>query len=286
MIEIITVNYQATDWIAQLLVSLQAQEDADWRLIIVNNSPPDDRLKAWASARVVLLEMSQNLGFGAACNRGLAWVYGYNPQAIVWLLNPDTQLPPTAIWQAHQEFQAHPDRSILGTVVTEPNGVFWFAGGRFLPQAGTIVAETTWPSTDAYQSCAWVTGCSLLLNLAQFATCPQFDPDYFLYYEDFDFCRRYAEAGHSIGITRLIQVIHHPSAITDRQPQHKFQHSTYSYLITLERYASKLALSWRLLRLVLHAIVLFPRRPAVAWGKLQGILHYFVRTIRGPFPIG
>lgn len=284
MIEIITVNYQALDWIAQLLASLQAQEDADWRLIIVNNSPPDDRLKAWASDRVVVLEMSQNLGFGAACNRGLAWVYGYNPQAIVWLLNPDTQLPPTAIRQTHQEFQAHPARSILGTVVTQPNGAIWFAGGQFLPRSGAIGADTVWQTEDDYQDCDWVTGCSLLLNLAQFATCPQFDPAYFLYYEDFDFCRRYAQAGHSVGITRSMQVVHHPSSITDRQPQGKFQHSTYSYLITLERYASKLALCWRLLRLVLHAIVLLPIRPAVARGKLQGVLIYLLRTIRGPFP--
>jgi GT2 family glycosyltransferase len=280
VISLITVNYFSADLIDRLLASIKASDAAKFRLIIVNNSPDDRQIQKLAEKSVLVLETDKNLGFGAGCNVGLQWVYQHDPTAIVWLINPDTTLSEAALAQVDRFFQAHPDLAIVGTVVDQPDGQLWFAGGQFVAKTGLISSIDLFagqPQAD-YLPCNWVTGCSMLLNLRQFSGCPQFDPAYFLYYEDFDFCQRYRQAGYSVGITNSIRVIHQPSSISDRNLNTKFRYSTFSYLLTLERYAGRLAWGLRLLRLAFHALLLLPIKPQIAIGKLQGIVTYCNRN--------
>lgn len=183
LIYLITVNYNAADLIAQLLRSIHSQlsESIAWTLLIVNNSPADQEIFTLQSDRVKIFEAGTNLGFGVACNLALNWVFEQNRSAIVWLINPDTQLTADALIQATTIFTTHSDCSILGTLVTEPTGKIWFGGGKFDPKTGEISAIDLFADHNSgdYFPCDWVTGCSLLLNLDRFPTCPQFDPRYF-----------------------------------------------------------------------------------------------------------
>ncbi|MBD2021840.1 glycosyltransferase family 2 protein [Leptolyngbya sp. FACHB-36] len=300
MLYLITVNYYSTELIVELLASIQASTEAvpcavqarativqppAYKVIVVNNAPEDRQIHSLAGQALVL-DAGANVGFGSACNVALNWVYERDPQAIVWLINPDAQLTVGALAAAATFFHTQPERSIVGTVVREPDGTLWFGGGRFTPATGEISAiNLVADSASDYAACDWVTGCSLLLNLQRFSGCPQFDPAYFLYYEDFDFCRRYAVMKHSVGVTNQITVVHSPSSITDRDRQFKFRHSTYSYLLTLERYTTKLVLTVRLLRIVLRALLLLATQPKVAIGKFAGVWMYFKRTLRFEQPI-
>ena len=279
-IYLITVNYDSADWIAKLIDSIRSDASGDYILLVVNNSPFDRVIHRLKGAEVLILEAGQNLGFGAACNLGLDWVYEQFETAIVWLINPDARLTPGSLQAARQVFVAHPQAAIVGTIVQEPDGKIWFGGGRFNPKTGAIFTENLLANSSAdYGECDWVTGCSLLLNLAKFPACPQFDPAYFLYYEDFDFCRRYAKLGHSVGVTNTIQVIHSPSAIADRNPAFKLKCSTASYLLTLERYTSDFVLLLRLLRLLVNSLVLLLVKPRMALGKWAGLAIYLKHKI-------
>lgn len=276
LISFITVNYYSTEFIRRLLESVQKSLVADYQFIIVNNSPDDDQIQQVNGENIVILDAGRNLGFGAASNLGLDYVYDRDRHAIVWLLNPDTWLLEDTLDDVVQFFATHSHLSIVGTMVYEPGGNVWFAGGRFNRRIGAIIADRTVPEPcdTGYVACDWVTGCSVLINLQHFDACPQFDPAYFLYYEDFDFCRRYFNQGHAIAIARQIAVIHTPSAITDRNPLLKLKHSTYSYLLTLERYTNGWILGLRLLRVLLYSLVLLPIRPQIAMGKLSGLSLY------------
>lgn len=123
----------------------------------------------------------------------------------------------------------------------------------------------------------WVTGCSMLINLKNFNTCPQFDEDYFLYYEDFDFCRRYAKQGHKIAIIQPITVVHKPSSITNKNPPLKLEYSIYSYLLSLEKHTKKSVLIYRLIRMTIVALLSLPINFKVAKVKLKAILKYSQR---------
>ncbi|WP_204368601.1 glycosyltransferase [Neosynechococcus sphagnicola] len=143
MIYFLTVNYESTSLIAQLLDSIAVQGQPDTPVIIVNNSPDDPSVQQFQRPPVKVIEAGANLGFGRACNLGLRWVYQRDPTAIVWLINPDAGLHIGSLDQAQQLFHHHPEISILGTVIYQPDGRLWFAGGQFTPRTGTILSQTT-----------------------------------------------------------------------------------------------------------------------------------------------
>ncbi|MDJ0633117.1 MAG: glycosyltransferase family 2 protein [Xenococcaceae cyanobacterium MO_188.B29] len=282
MIYLLTVNYYSTSLIARLIQSLPSQQKIIYQIVIVNNSPADQNLKQLESDRLEIIEAKTNLGFGQACNLGLTQIYKQDPQGIVWIINPDTYLPSNILEKVPAFFASHQEISLLGTLIYTPDNRLWFAGGRFIPQLGAIFSVdlfSSQPETDCL-ACDWVSGCSLLINLSRFQSCPQFDPAYFLYYEDFDFCRRYAKQGHQIAVTNRLAIIHQPSSIANRNIAIKLQHSTYSYLLTLERYTNPLIFSLRFLRLLLYSLIVLAVKPQAAFGKLVGISNYLSRFIR------
>lgn len=275
MLYFLTVNYYSSELIKKLIDSIDSNGFI-YQFIIVNNSSDELLLKQLENSSISILEANKNLGFGSACNLGLNWIYRRDPQAIVWIINPDTYLKPHTFKNVFTFFENYPELSLVGTIIYTQTDEIWFAGGRFISHLGAILSDNLVSSNSEkpYFVCDWVSGCSLLINLSHFPDCPQFDPAYFLYYEDFDFCRRYASQGHQIVITNQLSVIHQPSSITNRNIRQKLKHSTYSYLLTLVRYTNPFIFGVRCLRLFLYALILLPLKPQAALGKLTGIVSY------------
>ncbi|MBF2064606.1 MAG: glycosyltransferase [Calothrix sp. C42_A2020_038] len=276
MIYFITVNYYSTLLIAQLINSLPAPTgDFNYKIIIINNSPDDQTLDNLMSENILVIDAGCNLGFGSACNLGLKWIYTQDTSARVWIINPDAYFVKTSYLNIDSFFDSHPEVSILGTIVHTPNNQIWFGGGRFFPKTGTIRNVDLLTHSDAdYIECDWVSGCSLIVNFRNFSECPLFDPEYFLYYEDFDFCRRYLQEGHKVAVTKLLSVVHQPSSITNRHIRKKILHSTYSYLMTLERHTNTYVLIFRLIRLLGFAVMFIFIKPDITFGKIQAVYLY------------
>ncbi|MEM1171384.1 MAG: hypothetical protein AAGJ08_20460 [Cyanobacteria bacterium P01_H01_bin.35] len=121
----------------------------------------------------------------------------------------------------------------------------------------------------------------MLINLKKFKKCPQFDDDYFLYYEDFDFCRRYVKQGHKIAIAQTISVVHQPSSIANKNPELKLEYSIYSYLLSLEKHTNKSVLIYRLIRIIIVALFYLPINYKIGSIKLQAISK-FIKHNRKP----
>jgi len=90
----LTINYYSTKLITKLISSIQFSRDS-LKTIIINNSPEDDSSSQKRS--YFIKEAGTNLGFGNACNLGLSWIYAQDPQAIVWIVNPDAYLLKTSV---------------------------------------------------------------------------------------------------------------------------------------------------------------------------------------------
>ncbi|NCR40443.1 MAG: glycosyltransferase family 2 protein [Microcystis aeruginosa W13-11] len=277
MIYLLTVNYNCGELIKRLIASLNDNLSAT--LIIVNNSTEDKNIQSLAAERVKIIEAGENLGFGKGCNLGLNWIYQQDRKAIVWLVNPDAYLLPESLEKASKFFQQYPEVAIAGTEIYEPDGKIWFGWGKFNAKIGTInvVEESLDYGDKPYLIPDWVTGCSLLINFPNFSTCPHFDPDYFLYYEDFDFSRRYANQGYLVVVTNRIKIIHEPSSITRRYGYLRLTHNIYGYLLSLEKHTTLTILVYRLLRMSFMSLLLLPIKPKFSLAKLQGIQLYCQR---------
>ena len=267
----LTVNYHTSHLLPELFDSIPSDEK--YLFVVVNNSPNDNLEFSEKKPAICILESGKNVGFATACNTGLQWIYDRDPQALVWAINPDARLQIDSLKNVAAIARQQARASILGTAIYKTNGTVWFGGGFFQAATGTVTARQSLPDT-AIAPCDWVSGCSCILDLAKFSACPQFDPQFFLYYEDFDFCQRYRREGHRIAIARELAVVHAVSAIADRNPRAKYRYSTESYLLALQRYAHPLAFYLRFWRLVANGIFCLCLRREIGVGKLRGVWRY------------
>jgi N-acetylglucosaminyl-diphospho-decaprenol L-rhamnosyltransferase len=291
MIELyfLIVNYNSSDLIARLINSLKDHQNGFYQLVIINNSPEDRELLQLKNKFIKIIEPQENIGFGRACNLGLKWIAEQNSQAIVWLINPDAYLTPnleadnSATNCAVDLLSKHPQISILGTTVYNLAGEITAAGGTFTPDSAALTIIDSLPAdlTQDYLKTDWVSGCSLLINLANFHQVPQFCDRFFLYYEDLDFCLRYSQQGHQVATTHLIKVIHDTSSITNRNILQKYRHITHSYLIYIEKYGSSKIFILTNMRMILNTIRLLIIKPQQGLGKLIGIYEYWQKNTVG-----
>jgi GT2 family glycosyltransferase len=281
MIFLLTVNYKSSHLIQKLIHSLPDHHEVSYKFLIINNSIEDVNLKKLENDFISIINCQENIGFGAACNLGIRSIFELNNQAIIWLINPDAYLSPLELEDIINFFNIYPSISILGTIIYTLEGTVWFSGGRFIPSHGTVSQLGIMNQKDQdYIPCDWVSGCSLILNLNNFSEPPSFDPAYFLYYEDLDFCQRYRMQGHQVAITRKFSVIHSPSSITNKNKFNKIKHSTFSYFLTLRKYSPRWIQFIFFLKLFIYALVLLPFHTKVAVGKLVGIRDYIRYTLR------
>jgi len=271
----VTVNYNSSDLVTRLIQSLS--HEINYQIVIVNNSKIDQDLYQLKKDFITIIESEGNIGFGKACNLGLNWIYEQDDQAIVWLINPDAYFKQDFVAEAVAFFQNYPQISLLGTAVYDSDGEITSAGGEFVYGQAALKTVTTFPldSEQEYFDTDWVSGCSLLINLANFDECPFFCDRYFLYYEDLDFCLRYSQKGHQVAVTPLLQVFHDTSAISDRNITRKYQHITYSYLIHVEKYGTAKIFWLTNIRMILNTWRLLVIKPHQGWGKLLGFYRYW-----------
>jgi hypothetical protein len=88
----------------------------------------------------------------------------------------------------------------------------------------------------------WVTGCCLLVRRDCWADLGGLDPDYFLYYEDVDLCRRASERGWTVWYDPAVAIVHHRPLHTRAVPPH-LRLITRHALVT---YARKHWADWQL----------------------------------------
>ena len=279
-IHILTVNYFSSLLVAELLESIRDLGDESIEIVIVDNSPNDASLNALSDQyNVTILRPNNNLGFGEGCNVGLRHIHQQDPAAVVWLLNPDTNLLPNATTIIRNALKSPPYPAVLGTCINTQFGQSWFRGGSFNAMLGLIPdgnrrPRRKWVSNASIcEPSQWVSGCSMILDLSKFPDVPAFDKTIFLYYEDVDLCLRLAREGHDTYVTNAVLVEHAVSATTAKNPQSMFRHATFSKLYILSKHASRMAVVMNIIYFTIQPI-LVPRGLAHLKGRLQGVMDF------------
>ncbi len=272
----LSVNYYSAPMISDLLHTLEANQG----IVIVNNSPADRVVhtlaaQTYAGGSVTVLDAPDNGGFGAGCNLGLQWIYARSPRALVWLINPDAQLLPQAVSIVRDCFERE-EIAILGTPILDTAGKPWFSSGQFNPWTGSVTShhKIRADALDRPVPVRWVSGCSMVINLALIGHCPEFDGAYFLYYEDCDLCERYYQEGYLVAVTPVPLVIHAVSGITGRHTYSKYRHATFSRLTFLQRHATPLALALNFVYLLVQSLWLVLRDRDAARGRWAGLQQF------------
>ena len=195
---VVIPNWNGARWLVGCLDAVAAQTRAPDELVVVDGASSDGSLQILAdhpaSPRVV--QLGDNLGFGAAANRGIAAVQA----DVVALVNTDVVLAPDWLERGMAALAAHPDAAAVATKMValddagriDDTGDFLGRDGSAV-QRGKFARDTgQWDAPgEVWGACA---GAALYRREAVLEV-GGFDERFFMYLEDVDLALRLRLAG-------------------------------------------------------------------------------------------
>jgi N-acetylglucosaminyl-diphospho-decaprenol L-rhamnosyltransferase len=230
-LSVVIVNYRQwrnTARLSRQLLDSVAGRTRSAEVVIVDNCSSKHPLcsKLRRTDGVSVRRFGRNHGFAYGVNEGCRLSRGE------WflLLNPDVTVPPGFLDAvrnyAERLAKDDPKTGVVGFKVCDPNGARQPTAGDYPTFVGTLLGQLRKRSirkcrpinADRRKSVPWLTGCCLLVRRDCFNQIGGFDTDFFLYYEDVDFCKRARTAGWSVWFEPLLKVTHHHPLHTRKVP--------------------------------------------------------------------
>lgn len=263
---VVVVTYSPGASLDAFLASLDDATTRDVRVVLADNASVDGAPEraAAADARVELLRIGENVGYGAAANRGVAglppdvgWVLVSNPDIVLGPGSLDTLLAATGRW---------PRAGSLGPLIRTGGAVY--PSARLQPSLGRGVGHAVfgavWPAnpwTRSYRqsgevserTAGWLSGSCVLLRREAWDSVDGFDPRYFMYFEDVDLGDRLGRAGWLNVYVPDAEVVHTGGHATERDTATSSrmlgEHHRSAYRFLADRYRGG---RWAPLRLALR----------------------------------
>jgi GT2 family glycosyltransferase len=229
-ISVSIVSYNTRDLLRACIASLlarSAEGEATLQIIVADNGSTDGSVGMVRSdfPMVDIVETGGNIGYGRANNAALARAVG----RYYFVINSDTEMEPGALRAMVAFMDAHPKVGMLGAQLILPDGSTQ-ASCALDPSLGAIFWEqtyldhvfpthrifggysmTNW-SYDETREVQQVCGACFFARAEAFRSIDGFDPAYFMYFEDTDFCVRLRRAGWPIYFLPEARIKHHLGA--------------------------------------------------------------------------
>jgi hypothetical protein len=266
----VIVNWNRPRDTIECVESLAAVAYENHRIIVVDNGSDDGSVEQMRAAipRTELLVKQHNLGFAGGVNVGIDRALDLGA-SYVWLLNNDTVVAPDCL---HHLVTAIQDEATVGIAVPKiyyhdrPTHI-WSAGARWeaCPPRVTMIGLRQRDSSeyDRRHDLDYATGCAMLIPAHIFEAVGAFDPTYFMYQEDYDFCCRVRQSGFRILYVPQSRVWHKVSRSLGENSPEKWYHWSRSAVIFYRRHfsAPTLAffLAWVVARETLKGSISFLR---------------------------
>jgi GT2 family glycosyltransferase len=219
----IVVGFNSARDLPACLEALEAQRDVDLEIHVVDNASTDGSVELVRSRfpRVRLLRNDRNAGFAGANNQILEHV----DAPFYALVNPDAVLPPGAIAACLAQFARDGTAGIVGSRLVNPDGSLQRSCFGFLGLANLLgetlaihrIAPALRPLTSFYMpwfrhdriaDVDWIQGAFLVVRGEVVRAVGAFDPDFFMYGEEMEWCRRIRDAGWRVVFLPEPPVVH------------------------------------------------------------------------------
>ena len=207
--------------------------DCAKEVIVVDNNSLTQELeehqKRYPYLKVIRLQ--NNVGYGQANNIGVENASGRT----ILLLNSDTELIDSSLCDAIRAFQNKPAKTLWGLKILWPDKSFQNSFSREISFSAFVLNYT--PLTQFFRRTKAVMqhkydglplprveevdivyGTAMLLNREDFLQLNGFSSDFFMYFEDIDFCDRFKkELGGKIYFYPDTAIVHHVQGSSKKQ---------------------------------------------------------------------
>jgi N-acetylglucosaminyl-diphospho-decaprenol L-rhamnosyltransferase len=230
-IAVVIVSYKCAALTIESLRSVAVERSAarfQIRAVVVDNASGDAQaiaeaieLNGWG-IWATLVVATKNGGFAYGNNIGLARAYETAVPSYVYLLNPDAQVRVGAIGSLARFLELHGEVGIAGSSFENLDGSDWPIAFRFPSMMSELLHGMElgplmrllkrWTVAQFMgttpQPIDWICGASMLIRPAVLESIGGMDENYFLYFEETDFCYRAKKAGFATWYVPESRVMH------------------------------------------------------------------------------
>lgn len=224
-----------------------AQREAEFEVLVVDNNSADgspdmvEREFPW----VRLFRQYTNLGFTGGHNFLFPHCLGRH----ILLMNSDAFAQPGAIKEVLASSQRFPEAGIIGPKLLNPDGSLQYSCRRFPDPIAALFRNTflgrlfpknkwvraylleDWDHSSA-REVDWVSGAVLLITEQVRDCLGGFDPQFYMFCEDVDLCKRCWDAGFDVVYDPIAVFVHKIGSSTNKAPNRmifRFHKSMYLY---------------------------------------------------------
>ena len=200
MVYIIIVTYNAMQWLSKTLSSIPAE----FSVVIVDNNSSDKTLDFIKNnyPQITVLPQSENLGFGKANNLGISYALNKGAE-YVFLLNQDAYLHPRTIEKLLDAHKSNPQLGIISPLHLNGNGDNLDVGFlNAITNSGLEHFNDNFKAQklNSIYELPFVNAAAWLLPKQTLEIVGGFDPIFFHYGEDDNYCQRILFQGLKIGV--------------------------------------------------------------------------------------
>jgi N-acetylglucosaminyl-diphospho-decaprenol L-rhamnosyltransferase len=230
-VAVVIVTYKSAEWAIECLASIYSERNTQTlriRVVLVDNASGDFPQISQAVERngwstwVTLVLAPRNGGFAYGNNLGIRSAYEQSRPNYVHLLNPDTQVRRGAIVALVEFLESHPQVGIAGSSFETEDGKDWPFAFRFPTLLGEVEQGmqlglvtrclSRWvvarPMSSTAQPTDWVSGASMMICPSVLTAVGGLDENFFLYFEETEFCYRARRAGFPTWYVPESRVMH------------------------------------------------------------------------------
>lgn len=246
---IIIVNYNCINDTIETIGCLEKFDQKIFDIFLVDNySEHDEQIKIKNFAKrknLYFCQTAKNLGMAGGNNVAIkmALAKGYD---YIFLLNPDMVINDLNFFEIIEEEMQREKADILGPLVNyypEMDKIY-FAGGYVNKITGrTIALDQRRKDVGKYkknEKCDFIAGCAMVVRADVFRQAGLIPEDYFLYFEESDFCLKAKKMNMNIIFTPRTRCYHKVSVSI------KYMSNTYLYYMVrnFKKFSLKYISAW------------------------------------------
>lgn len=217
-VSFLVVNYFSANYLNELVISIKKYfKILPFEILIYNNSCTQDeteKLNKIISEDVLVYNSSKNIGFVAANN----FLFKNSTGNIIVLINPDVLLINDSLNDLIKMSLYNLETGIIGPKLLNPDLSYQVSFSKF-PNLLTIIKEhillykenpyAEGLNFDKPQNAEVIKGCCMVLRRDLITTSYIFDPQFEMYAEELDLCKRLMKSGKNNYYFSSCTVIHY-----------------------------------------------------------------------------
>lgn len=212
---IILVNYNGAEDTIECIKSLQENEKKiDYEIVVVDNKSTDDSVQKLRNIKdIKLIESDENLGFAKGNNLGIKYAVENNFDYIL-LLNNDTVVEVDAIFKLQQYIEQEKDVGIVAPRIMyySNKNLINYCGGHIDWLKCATIHENYKNKFDESMPknfyTEFITGCCMLIKKEVIKDVGMLPEEYFMYFEDADYCVQVKEKGYKLAVNTESTIYH------------------------------------------------------------------------------